>query len=143
MRRRTQLSHGHICPCPFCGSHAFAWREESKDFKGEFGWRIICANDLCGCRTPLFADAEAAMRIWNKRTEYSLLNWKIKTTYETLFAKVEHYARMMQEVFAREPMAVGAIIDDLFDFANYFADPKNARLLEKVSSNMAKKGGAE
>ncbi len=133
MKPRTRINRGCISPCPFCGSHAFSWREESRDFKGEFGWYIMCANDLCGCRTPLMVDLKVAMRMWNQRTEYSRLNWKLRKTYESLFAKVEKYARIMQETYAHSPKAVGAIIDDLFDFANYFADPQHARLEKEVS----------
>lgn len=79
------------------------------------------------------ADQKVAMRMWNQRTEYSRLNWKLRQAYECLFAKVEKYARIMQETYARSPKAVGAIIDDLFDFATYYADPQHARLEKEVS----------
>ena len=68
-----------------------------------------------------------AMRIWNQRVEYSMLNWKLKSVYESLFARVAQYARALKEVYARNPKACGAIVDDLLDFSEYFADPKNAK----------------
>ena len=73
-------------------------------------------------------DKKLAMRIWNKRADYSRLNWKLKKVYESLFARVAQYARALREVDARDPEAVGSIIDDLFDFAEYFSDPKTAQL---------------
>lgn len=73
-------------------------------------------------------DKKLAMRIWNKRADYSRLNWKLKKVYESLFARVAQYARAMRDIYAQDPKAVIVVIDDLFDFAEYFSDPKSAQL---------------
>lgn len=122
MKARTRISRGYLSPCPFCGSNAIVTQGCAT------GARIQCTAAACGCATPFMDDKKLAMRIWNKRADYSRLNWKLKKVYESLFARVAQYARALREVDARDPEAVGSIIDDLFDFAEYFSDPKTAQL---------------
>lgn len=123
MKARTRINREYISLCPFCGSNAIMVPEEAGN--GGRGWRIFCTS--CRCGTPPMATGREAMKIWNQRTDYSRLNWKLRKLYESLFARVAQYARAIREVYERNPKAVGAIIDDLFDFAAYFSDPQNAK----------------
>lgn len=123
MKARTRISRGYISRCPFCGSDAIMVPEWAEN--GGSGGRIVCPS--CRCGTPPGATWKEAMRIWNQRTDYSRLNWKLTKLYESLFARVAQYARAARE-HARDPEAVRKIIDDLFDFAEYFSDPRSAQL---------------
>ncbi len=59
-------------PCPFCGSPAKAWGDDSD----HFSWllvRIICENTVCGTRGNNYATRAEAIAAWNRRPTATLI----------------------------------------------------------------------
>ena len=48
-------------PCPFCGG-------EAKEIRSQSGYAIVCCTQ-CDIETPMFYDANGAVKAWNRRAE--------------------------------------------------------------------------
>ena len=58
-------------PCPFCGREPQIIKHVMSITPFQMGYDIECTNELCliAPRTRIYATAEEALEVWNKRSE--------------------------------------------------------------------------